>query len=141
MVDELENISKETFEAAMPRIVYAPYQTIVSEVTVTSSLGTFTTRQKAYSRLVHGRLEQEIRASLKKYRGENIPEVFDTVKDDIFDLINHDFVFGTPNIQFPVYLNLDDCEIRISQNGNIDILPVRKIECIELKIEIRKDEE
>ena len=67
---------KELFEADKPKLdtglVYAPYRTICSDVIVTGTGGEIKTRQKAYSRLIHGRIEDDIKQVLKKHIGKKL---------------------------------------------------------------------
>ena len=135
MLDELANISKEAFEAAKPGLIYAPYQTIISEVIVTGTGGEIRTRQKGYSRLVHGRTEDDLRKYISKdYRSEE-------EKAEILSRVAQDFSStGVP-------VDFENLYGRYRLSGNdlyIEYIePKRATQYIELDITIKKtgDEE
>jgi hypothetical protein len=112
-------------------------------VTVTSTGGAFNTRSKSYSRLIHGRIEDDIRESLRKHAEKSFSsEILDPIRLELLDLLSY-----TPcsefyrYVRFPLMLEIDGTEWKIEQDGRIDCLFKKKIDYIEVKVKISKSEE
>ena len=145
------NLSKETFEAAKPKLgtglVYAPYRTICSEVIVTGTGGEIRTRQRAYSRLIHGRIEDDIRQVLKKHIGKKLDKdilntIIDPIRWDLAELFFQDFGSEFLNLtNFPIILNIEESEWKIERDGSIECVFKPAIQYIDLNFTITKNEE
>jgi len=131
-MDELTNISKEAFEAAKPGLIYAPWQTVISETIITGTGGEIRTRQKGFSRLVHGKTEED----LKKYISGDYRN--DDEKVEMLSRIAQDFSStGIP-------ADFENPYGRYRWSGvDLYIEPKRAVQYIELDITIKKtgDEE
>lgn len=151
MEDEAMNLSKEAFEAASPKLgtglVYAPYRTICSEVIVTGTGGEIRTRQRAYSRLIHGRIEDDIRQVLKKHIGKKLDKdilntIIDPIRWDLAELFFQDFGSEFLNLtNFPIILNIEESEWKIERDGSIECVFKPAIQYIDLNFTITKNEE
>lgn len=123
---------------------FAPYNTYNFEgVIVTGTAGEFNTRSKSYSRLIHGRIEDDIRESHKNHVGKEFSsEILDPIKLDLLDLLwytpSSDFY---RHMRFPVTLEVDGTEWKIEQDGRIDCLIKKKVDYVEIEVKISKDEE
>lgn len=151
MKDEATNLSKEAFEAAKPKLdtglVYAPYRTICSEVIVTGTGGEIRTRQRAYSRLIHGRIENDIRQVLKKHIGKKLDKdilngIIDPIRWDLAELFfqgfNSEFLELTT---FPIILSIEETEWKIERDGSIECVFKPALQYIDLNFTITKNEE
>lgn len=151
MKDEATNLSKEAFEAAKPKLdtglVYAPYRMICSEVIVTGTGGEIRTRQKAYSRLIHGRIEDDIRQVLKKHIGKKLDKdilnnIIGPIRWDMAELffngLNSEFLNLTT---FPIILNIEGSEWKIERDGRIECVLKPAVQYIDLNFTITKNEE
>lgn len=142
---------KELFEAAKPKLdtglVYAPYRTICSDVIVTGTGGEIKTRQKAYSRLIHGRIEDDIKQVLKKHIGKKLDKtildtVIDPVRWDLAELFFQGFNSEFLNLTtFPIILNIEESEWKIERDGSIKCVFKPAVQYIDLNFTITKNEE
>jgi len=142
---------KELFEAAKPKLdtglVYAPYRMICSEVIVTGTGGEIRTRQRAYSRLIHGRIEDDIRQVLKKHIGKKLDKdilnsIIDPVRCDLSELFFQGFNSEFLNLTtFPIILNIEESEWKIERDGSIECVFKPAVQYIDLNFTITKNEE
>lgn len=151
MKDEATNLSKEDFEDAKPKLdtglVYAPYRTICSEAIVISIGGEIRTRQRAYSRLIHGRIEDDIRQVLKKHIGKKLDKdilntILDSIRCDLAELFFNGFNSEFLNLTtFPIVLNIEESEWKIERDGSIECVFKPAVQYIDLNFTITKNEE
>jgi hypothetical protein len=145
MKEKKNFIEKEDLESGNLEtgLRFAPYNTHnPGGVIVTGTAGGFNTRSKAYSRLIHGRIEDDIRESIRNHVGKKLSsEILDPIKLDLLELL-----WYTPSsefyrhMRFPVTLEIDGTEWKIEQDGRIDCLIKKNIDYVEIKVEISKSE-
>jgi hypothetical protein len=143
MKEKKDIITKADVGEENPGLRFAPYNTYnYGGVIVTDTAGEFNTRSKAYSRLIHGRIEDDIRESLRNHVGKKFSsEILDPIKLDLLDLLwytpSSDFY---RHMRFPVTLEVDGTEWKIEQDGRIDCFLKNNIDYLEIEINVTKQD-
>ena len=150
MKDEAYGLSKEAFEAAWPKLdVDREFRLTDVDREFRPRIGMVERyseaffRTRSYSRLIHGRIEDDIRSGLNQLVGEKLdPSNLKTVLLPFFsELCEISSMSNLYDITFPIEMNIEGHEFKIGKDGRIEFIIKPQIQYINLNITITKNEE